>query len=379
MKMHKRILALALALVLAFAAGCSGQDTSWIAQSGEDTIPVGVYMVELMMGYNDASSQLAGSDNILKETIGDTPAVQYISDYAKAECAKLLTIRKEFASRGLALSEDDQQQATSYTDYLYSVGESFYSANGVAKDSVQYINETSMMSLAVFNSIYAEGGENAVPRTDLEQEFAKTYTRSQYVYFPKVDLNTGAPLTDEEIAAAKEKAESYLKRAQAGEKIPDLYYEVAKEMNPDGVGEKMADSDYDIYLENNAGYFPPAYESAVLAAADNEIKLVEDDYYFYLVKKLPVLDGKADVIQTYLDNILQSMKYDEYMETLTGWSQSADIRYNNAALAAYTPSKLKMTQEQLAASSDSSADGGESSPEGEGDASDGESSESSQS
>lgn len=364
MKMHKRILALALALVLAFAAGCSGQDTSWVAQSGDDTIPVGVYMVELMMGYNDAAGQLPGSQDILKETIGETPAAQYIADFAKTECAKLLTIRKEFASRGLVLTDEDKKQATDYTDYLYSVGESFYSANGVAKESVQYINETTMMSLAVFNSIYGEGGESAVPRADLEQEFAKNYTRSQYVYFPKVDLTTGDPLGDDEVAANKEKAESYLARAKAGEKIPDLYYEVAKEQNPDGVGEKMADSDYDVYLENNGGYFPPAYESAVLAAADNEVKMVEDEYYFYLVKRLPVLEGEDEKIQTYLDNILQTMKYDEYNETLVSLSQGVDIRYNNAALAAYTPAKLKMTQEQLAAASSAASSDAGSSEEG---------------
>lgn len=354
MKMQTRMLALALALVLALAAGCSQQDTSWVAQSGEDTLPVGVYMVELMMGYNDAAGQLAGSTDILKETIDGTPAAQYIADFAKAECAKLLAIRKEFADRGLTLTEEDTQQAVSYTDYLYGMGETFYNANGVAKESVQYINDTTMMSLELFNSIYGEGGEKAVPRADLEKEFASRYTRSQYVYFPKVDLATGLPLSDEEIAASKEKAESYYKRAQAGEKMPDLYYEVAKEQNPETVGEKLEDSQYDIYLENNAGYFPPVFESTVASAADNEVKMVEDEYYFYLIKKLPVLEGDPETIQGYLDGILQSLKYDEYMETLTGWGQGMDIRYNNAALAAYTPAKLKMTQEQLGTASSGS-------------------------
>lgn len=357
MKMQTRMLALALALVLAFAAGCSQQDTSWVAQSGEDTLPVGVYMVELMMGYNDAAGQLASSTDILKETIDGTPAAQYIADFAKAECAKLLAIRKEFADRGLTLTEEDTQQAVSYTDYLYGMGETFYNANGVAKESVQYINDTTMMSLELFNSIYGEGGEKAVPRADLEKEFAGRYTRSQYVYFPKVDLATGLPLSDEEIAASKEKAESYYKRAQAGEKMPDLYYEVAKEQNPETVGEKLEDSQYDIYLENNAGYFPPVFESTVASAADNEVKMVEDEYYFYLIKKLPTLEGDPETIQGYLDGVLQSLKYDEYMETLTGWGQGMDIRYNNAALAAYTPAKLKMTQEQL----DTASSGSESS------------------
>ena len=86
MKLTKRMLALGLALMLVLAAGCSAKDTSWVVQSGEDTVPVGVYLVELMMGYNDAASQLPTAEDILKESIGETPAPQYIADFAKAEC-----------------------------------------------------------------------------------------------------------------------------------------------------------------------------------------------------------------------------------------------------------------------------------------------------
>ena len=128
MKIGKKALAAVLALALALAAGCSSKDTSWVARSGEDTIPAGVYLVELMMGYNEAASQLYGEGDILKSTIEDTPVPQYITDYAKKECANLLAIRKEFQSRGLSVGEEENQQAADYTDYLYSIGESFYQA-----------------------------------------------------------------------------------------------------------------------------------------------------------------------------------------------------------------------------------------------------------
>ena len=370
MKLMKRILVpvLSLCLVLAFTAGCSKEDTSWIAQSGEDTVPVGVYMVEMMMGYNAAAGQLPGAGDILKESIGDIPAVQYISDYAKTECAKLLTIRREFADRGLALSDEEWQQSAAYTDYLYSIGEAFYNANGVAKESVGYINDTTMMSLALFNSLYGQGGEREVPRADLEKELKATYTRSQYVYFPKIDMTTGEPLSDEETAAAKEKADAYLARARAGEKMFDLYKEMAAEIDPTADPSLLDESQYDFYLENNAGYFYPAYESAVVSAADNQVQLVEEDSFIFLIKKLPILDGDPDAVESYLMNILQTWKYDEYDDTITQWSQSLDLRYNNAALGAYPPSKLKMTQEALAAAAaeNSAAQGGDAAGDGEG-------------
>ena len=261
MKLPARIAALGLALMMALAgAGCSSEDTSWVAQVGEDTLPAGVYLVELMMGYNDAASQLSGEEDILKGSIGDVPAPQYITDFAKLESAKLLAIRRQFQDRGLSLSEEDESQATQYTDYLYSIGEDFYTANGVAKESVYYINETSMMSLNVFNDIYQEGGEKGISRDELKQALAQQYTRSQYILFPKVDMLTGAALDEAAIEEARAEAESYLARAQAGEHFPDLIYEQSVEQNGEAAGEQMEDDSYDIYLENNAGFYPSVFD-----------------------------------------------------------------------------------------------------------------------
>lgn len=359
MKHYTKALAVLLALLLVLA-GCSGKDTSWVAQVGEDSIAPGVYLVELMMGYNEASGRLYGVEDIMKETIDDLPAAQYITNYAKEECAKLLAIRQEFAARDLTLGDTDKEQADAYTDYLYQMGELFYQANGVGKESVGYINETTMMSLAVFNSIYGEGGEKEVTRSQLEQEFADHYTRSQYILFPKVDVNTGAPLSEEEMAEAKAKAEECYKKAlEAGVNFTDLLYENAKEQTPDTAGERMSDNEYDAYLENNAGFYPPIYEETVLAAADNEIKMVEDDYYYYIIKKLPALEGDAERLASYLDAALQNMKYDEYMEMLEEWGKALEVKYNNAALAAFSAANLKMTQDQIdaAAGADDDASG----------------------
>lgn len=349
MRSFCKLTAVLTALIL-LLAGCSGSDTSWVAQAGEDTIAPGVYLVELMMGYNEAASKNPTAEDLLKETIDDLPAPQYITDYAKKECAKLLAIQREFTARGLELTAEDTESAGAYTDYLYQMGESFYQANGVAKESVQFINDRTMMSLAIFNDLYGEGGEREVPRAELEQAFASQYTRSQYILFPKVDSATGAPLGEEAVAAAKVKAEEYLEKAKGGENFTDLLYENAKEMDPANIQERHEDDRaYDAYLENNASYYPPVYESAILEMADNEIRLVEDDYYYYILKKLPLLEGESERIENYLSGILQTMKYDEYMEVLEDWGEELGVKYNNAALAAFSPAKLKMTQEEIEA------------------------------
>ena len=354
MKIQMRIAALLMAMALALAgAGCSSEDTSWVAKSGEDVLPAGVYLVELMMGYSSALGQVSGED-VLSETIDGVPAAQYITDFAKLESAKLLAIRRQFQDRGLSLTEDDEAQSESYTDYLYTMGEALYTANGVAKESVRYINDTSMMSLHVFNDIYKEGGEKGLTHEELMDAFAQQYTRSQYMLFPKVDMTTGLPLDDASAEEVRQEAESYLARAQAGEHFPDLIYEQAVENNGDAAGEQMADDSYDVYLQNGAGFFPVVYENAVAGAEDGDVFLVEDEYYFYLVHKLPILEADDASVEMYLDVVLQTLKYEEYMDSVAVWAAEMDLVYNNAALAAYTPAKLEMSTDGIESSEASS-------------------------
>ena len=87
--------------------------------------------------------------------------------------------------------------------------------------------------------------------------------------------------------------------------------------------------------------------------ADNEIRMVEDAFYYYILKKLPLLEGEPERLEGYLSAILQNLKYDEYIGTLDSWAKELDIKYNNAALAAYSAAKLKMTQEEISAANSS--------------------------
>ena len=95
-------------------------------------------------------------------------------------------------------------------------------------------------------------------------------------------------------------------------------------------------------------------EQGIVAAADNEVGQLEDEYCIYLYQKLPLMEGDSARVDSYLSSLLQTMKYDEYMETINTWGSSLEVTYNNAALAVYTPAKLKMTAEQLEGESSSS-------------------------
>lgn len=371
--MKRTALALILAMVLVVSGCSSNADVTWAAKLGEDTLPSGVYCAYLMMGYNDASSKITGEyDNLLREKVDDVSVPEYIVNYAKNETAKALAVREKFAALGEELAEADLKNAMDYASYVYRSAADYYRVNGVSETDIQYVYEGSLMSLKVFESIYGQGGEKEVPQEELMQEFQKNYTRSQYLLFPKIDTTTGAALSDEEVAKAKEQADEYLERAQAeGQSFTDLIHELelsrlTEDQEP---YEKFDEPYYDAYLENATGYFPEAYEAAVLTGAEGSIQKVEDDQYVYIIKKLPIAEADQEAVDYYLSRILQNLKYDEFVTTMDEWGSRTDIVYNNDALKVYTPKNLKMTaaqvqaallEEQSTSSSSSASDSGSS-------------------
>ena len=114
MNILKRCAVLLLTAGLLFSvAGCGGgKDTTWVAQLGEDRVSSGLYTLYLMDGYSDAASQITeDADSILNEKIDGQPVVNYITDYAKKQVNRLLSIRELFAKTGQELTQEEKDEA----------------------------------------------------------------------------------------------------------------------------------------------------------------------------------------------------------------------------------------------------------------------------
>ena len=356
----KKFLALSFALLITLSvAACGTKDISWVAKADGTTISPGVYLTYLMMGLNDASAKVENPDEPLKGEIEGVSASQYVEDAAKKEITKLMGINKKFAELELSLSEEDIENYKNYANYLYSMGEAYYTACGISKESVEYVNEASMKTVLIFNKIYGEGGEKAVSNEEFEKIFADMFYRTRYMIFPKIDFTTYTPFTEEQLAKSKADAESYFARAKAGENFVDLMYEVQVESAKLEEGaetpERFADDQYEYVLRKDDTSVPAAYLEGVSKAQNDEIVFLEDDYYYYVVNRLDVAGTAKEVKDNYRMSVIQELKYDEFMADLESWGSDVEVTYNKDALKAYTPEKVQKDTEKYMASLESSS------------------------
>ena len=354
MNILKRCAVLLLTAGLLFSvAGCGGgKDTTWVAQLGEDRVSSGLYTLYLMDGYSDAASQITeDADSILNEKIDGQPVVNYITDYAKKQVNRLLSIRELFAKTGQELTQEEKDEAAAYANYYYTAFQEPYLANGVTQEDMTAMYESAAMTKRVFDSIYGEGGEEEVPREELYQTLKDTYTRSRHIVFYKVDLTTGEALDEAALAERKATAESYYARVNAGENIIDLALEYNNSQLAEGETpeERLEDKYYDAVAEKGTGSLPTVYSEQLEQMEDGAYALVEDDYYYIIIQKLSFDDADQEIVDTYLSVVLQNEKYDAFMEKMDALSERTDVVYNNEALKVYTPKKLNMTNEEITA------------------------------
>lgn len=369
MKTRTKLIALMMAMALTLAvAGCGAKgDASWAAKLGEEVLPGGVYNTYLMMGYQSADSKLEGDyDQLLRQKIDGQPASDYIVNYAKQQVAQMLALRQKYRTLNLSIDQEELDYSNQYAAYLYQMNSDYYRVNQVVESDIQYVYEANLMNMAIFHHLYGAGGELEVPKAELQEAFEKNFTRSQFLVWSKRDSATQTELSQEEIAAMSTEAQAYLTRAQTeGQSFSDLVHELdlrrAKDAGEDSF-EKSEEAAYDVFLRNGAGHYPPSYESHVEEAAEGSIALLEDENFIFIIYKMPLKEADAKSVDYYQDQLLQELKYEEYLTTMEGWGGEVTPEFNSAALSTYTPKKLKMTYEQVQAAlaAEGSSSGGSS-------------------
>lgn len=357
MNRRTNLLALLLAAVMVLTlAGCGNsvnpEEITWAVKLGDEELPAGVYNSYLMAGYQDAATKMGEVkyDNLLRQTIDGEPAQSYIVNYAKAESEKMLVLRKRYSDLGLTMDVGKSTEAVGYATYLYSMNSDYYRVNHMSEDDIKYVYESSQMVEDIFYSIYGKGGEKEVPQTELMATLEKDYTRSQFMVFPKFDQTTSETFDDAAIEALRLQAEDFFARAQVEDQsFTDLVYELDLSRQTDDAAplEKYEEYQYDMFLKHNGGYYPETYESYVVTAAVGSIQLLEDDQYFYIIKKLPVAEAEEAAMETPLKDILSDLKYEEFVAEMETWTDGQDFIYNNEALNFFTPKNLKTTAEAI--------------------------------
>lgn len=351
-----------LAATLLATTGCSG-DTSWVYRVDGIQPPAGVYLIYMINSASEAESKLdeghgeEGHEHedikykdMLKMTLEDQTVSQWVESGAQRQLREYLAVEKQFTQRGLTLSDSESATAKAAAASNWQNYGEFYEKNGVAQSSMELQMQNGLKSQALFMSIYGEGGEQAVPESELTEAFTREYARIQYTLFTKAaaekenEDGTTVSVEDQD-ALAKSQAEAFRSRLDAGEAFEDLVFEqeTAEYAGTETEVTKPEPGQRELILSESmkGTYFSDELVDGAKALEVGKSAVLEDDSFYYVVRKLDITEDPA-TMETYRTELLTTLKQEEFDETLAGWVDEVNPEVNEAAIAAYKPEKLKI-------------------------------------
>ena len=341
----KKTAASAMALLLAGSLGaCSiGGDTTWVAKFGDQTVPAGVYLIQMVEGYYGLLDESGVEDDALLKTQFDGQSgSQKVSDNARAALNAYIAVEEKFDELGLTPEplafEAIPQNAEMYWQYVGQV----YERNGVSIDSYTKTLENTTKKSQVFNAIYGEGGSQEVPESEIRAKFETDYAK--IIVIPLSFSGSEDEETKKEADQnTRDTINGYKQRADAGEDMEDLVYEARKQATGDEDLEKPeAGSSYTFVNRNNSQYGQPVTD-AIFAAANGVPTVFEDENSIFLFTRYDITENENDFTSRKA-SILAEMKSQEFDALIAEWATAlSDVTYNEAAFKRYSAEKLKLS------------------------------------
>lgn len=353
-----------LSLLLCFISGCASAPA---AMKYNDTVLttnmysfyMSRYKAQILSNYNSGQDNESFWTQVLDEESGDTFAdffTDIVVDNIKINviCAEL------FDEYGLSLSKDVYQSVDSeiakLIDEYYSRAEFNLAAAayGVNDKILRDIYVMDAEIKALYSYLFGEGGTQAVTEEEREQHYKDNYFHIKTIFINTTyDILTdeegnnlydengyvkSEDKTEEEIAAAKAKAEAVKALLEAGEDFEGLIAEYsddpANEAYPDG-----------FYFTEDTSYYGNVIEVAG-ELGEGEWGVAESEYGIHYVLKLPLEDkayeeDKYKEFFSLIDDEIVNEKFDKIIS-----ERLDDVWVNEEEIAKYSmitlPQNLEM-------------------------------------
>jgi hypothetical protein len=327
-------------------------------------MPAGLYISMLMDSYGEAMAELQQTDAYelnmsvreacAKPLEGGTVGEWTIAR-ARERVGEYYAVLDKVAEMGVEITEDERAAALDSVAAALKENSDFYTDNGIGEKSLALAVEYQLARSRLFTALYDEGGPYAVS----EEELA-SYLDTQYAKAKLLIVNKPQPfdLTEEEakneeaaLAArdvlAKEKAEGYLARLEAGEALEDLYVEYNTELaaidaevnneDPIPVEYPAPDDLIAIMGVDEGSYYGEDVVAGLFASERDKPSLVEGEVGYFLFLRQDI----ADELPNYREEILPEMRAEEFNALVTEWGAAVAPVPNDASIARYKPANIK--------------------------------------
>lgn len=328
-----KILAVLLSLTLALGlfAGCDNVKAVVTLGDVKITQPVFHYLMEgnrsNLLQYVEGLSSDPEMWNTY-EVVEGKNLITWVRENVREDMIGMAVYTKKAEEMGISLTAEEKQTINkNKSTVIDNIGgrttfKQMLHEMGTDEKAYDTYLETQALSTKVNNSI-AEG--IAVDDAALREIFDKEYIGAQHILIKTVDDN-GAALPQDQITAARTKAEDILKRANAGED----FYTLMKEFSED----KQEGSDPEEYYLFKAGEMVEEFETAAFALKENEIsEIVTTEFGYHIIKRINVTDDEKyfnEIKDTIKSNYLSGEIQKQYEEWKAGYEITVDDDYINS-------------------------------------------------
>ena len=366
-------LAMAAAMVLALA-GCAMSTPSTVGSIGGVEIPAGVYLLAQYNSYNTASglADLATGETasdvkaVLKATCTGTINGEEVTATGKEYVAQLTTraieyyaaVEKEFAEMNGTLDDAATAEAANTADSLWSSNGDLYTANGIAKSSVETYLLNAQKAKALLKMKYGPDGTDPVTDAEYTDYVNNDCYYIEAVQFPLVNYSSYTMADDDQKAAIMATAESCMaelnETATAETASNSALYTAAMTYVPQAMAVMGSEIDatQGVYYAASQLYTPDDLSNY----GSDEYNNLTDPLDAAGMNNWTTIDlgttilvaRKIDPFKTYtvedLNNmydLLTDMKSDAIQDELYAAGAALDHDLNSAALNTYSASKIK--------------------------------------
>ncbi len=368
MKTIKRAAVLVLSCALLLTAVACHQPNETVLTIGDVKIPSGLYLAMQMDSFSSFTTNVQSTlssgqsmstvSDVLQHSYEDQSSEEWIRQQT-LEAAKLyaavLTLFNEF---GLEITAEEESNLAEWVDYYWSEDyqnmKSYYEPNGISKESFAELLRSGTRETKVFLHYYDRDGLEPVSDEDVLQGFRDNYVLVDALTISKTSTDSSGSstsLSEDELAAAKEKLEGYAERINSGEaSFDDIYLEYNTELNESFTMPEVTDEMSQLYPRavplSSADSSTANYElfSALKENDDFDFGrayVVEDSSYYYLgVLRDITTDEFYTEDDMYRQNVLNILKGDEFDTKLEEEADSLTVEQNDGLVRYYSPRKI---------------------------------------
>ncbi|MDF3004713.1 MAG: PpiC-type peptidyl-prolyl cis-trans isomerase [Oscillospiraceae bacterium] len=347
----KKLAALGLALGMAAVSlsGCGSKSPEIAATYKDGTIPAGVYIFNQVNALNEAYQKVANPyGDILSQDIDGVKVEQWVNNRAVELVKTYAAVASEAARLNVTLDEAIAASIKQSLNKTWGTEGANMEKLGISLASAEAIATNTQLANEVFTAYYGEGGEKAVPESELKTYFTDNYRRALMLVLSKRDNATGATLDSGKLDEQKKLFEDYKARVQAGTPLFDVIVaENDRAKAAAGNTEEtpaLVESEQEILVNKGNTSYPQALLDQVFTSTkQNTPEFYEDDSY-YVIYELRDTLGDGTSFTNAKASLLAAYKGDAFRSEMIALADTLSFKLNSEATDKFKVSKILENQ-----------------------------------